>query len=196
MGYLTEILNSAPAVGNVTAYAQVIFEKYRIRQLILACQKVTAQAYLDYGEAQAFIDGAEQAVYNIARVSQTSNVEKLLDVMKKSFKQLTEAMKRGDRIIGVPSGFDRLDMLTSGLHDGDLTIIAARPGMGKTSFVLNIATNVAAPKGRELATDPNQRWEEPGTGVVVFSLEMPREQLANRMAVSYTHLTLPTSDLV
>ncbi len=184
MGYLTEVLNSAPAVANVTAYAQVIFEKYRIRQLILACQKVSAQAYLDYGEAQAFIDGAEQAVYNIARVSQTSNVERLLDVMKKSFKQLTEAMKRGDRIIGVPSGFDRLDTLTSGLHDGDLTIIAARPGMGKTSFVLNIAANVASPRGRELAADPNQRWEEPGVGVVVFSLEMPREQLANRMVCS------------
>jgi replicative DNA helicase len=184
MGYLTEILNSAPAVANVTAYAQVIFEKFRIRALILACQKVSAQAYLDYGEAQSFIDNAEQAVYNIARVSQTSQTEKLLDVMKKSFKQLTEAMKRGDRIIGVPTGFDRLDALTSGLHDGDLTIVAARPGMGKTSFVLNIAVNVAAPKGRELANDPNQRWEEPGVGCVVFSLEMPREQLANRMVCS------------
>ncbi|MBL9109680.1 MAG: replicative DNA helicase, partial [Myxococcales bacterium] len=135
-------------------------------------------------EAQSFIDNAEQAVYNIARVSQTSQTEKLLDVMKKSFKQLTEAMKRGDRIIGVPTGFDRLDALTSGLHDGDLTIVAARPGMGKTSFVLNIAVNVAAPKGRELANDPNQRWEEPGVGCVVFSLEMPREQLANRMVCS------------
>jgi replicative DNA helicase len=106
--------------------------------------------------------------------------------MKKSFKALTEAMQRGDRITGTPSGFDRYDRLTAGLHPGDLSIVAARPGMGKTSFVLNVATNVASPRGRE---NPNAkgeegRWDEPGVGVAVFSLEMPREQIANRMLCS------------
>ncbi len=180
-GYLTEILDAAPVVANVGAYGRTIHEKFRIRQVILACQRVSAQGYVDYGEPQAFIDGAEQAIYNIARTSAKQSVEKLLDVMKKSFKRLNDAVARGDRITGVPTGFDRYDKLTSGLHEGDLSIIAARPGMGKTSFVLNMAANVASPKGREVDGDPNQRWEEAGVGVVVFSLEMPREQLANRM---------------
>lgn len=180
-GYLTEILDAAPVVANVAAYARTIHEKYRIRQLILACQKVTAQGYVDYGEAQSFIDGAEQAIYNIARTASKQSVEKLLDVMKKSFKRLNDAVARGDRITGVSTGFERFDAKTAGLHEGDLTIIAARPGMGKTSFVLNLAANVAAPKKREVDGDPNQNWEEPGVGAVIFSLEMPREQLANRL---------------
>jgi replicative DNA helicase len=183
-GYLTEILDAAPVVANVAAYGRTIHEKFRIRALILACQRVSAQGYVDYGEPQSFIDGAEQAIYNIARTNTKQSVEKLLDVMKKSFKRLNDAVARGDRITGVPTGFDRYDRMTAGLHEGDLSIIAARPGMGKTSFVLNVAANVASPKGRELVGDPNQRWEDAGVGVVVFSLEMPREQLANRMVCS------------
>jgi replicative DNA helicase len=186
MSYLTELLNAAPAVANVAAYGRTIHEKFRVRQLIATCQRVSAQGYLDYGEAQQYIDGAEQDIYEIARTPESSSVEKLLDVMKKSFKALTEAMQRGDRITGTPSGFDRYDRLTAGLHPGDLSIVAARPGMGKTSFVLNVATNVASPRGRE---NPNAkgeegRWDEPGPGVAVFSLEMPREQIANRMLCS------------
>ncbi len=181
MSYLTELLNSAPAVANVAAYGRTIHEKWRVRQLIATCQRVAATGYLDYGEAQQYIDGAEQSVYEIARTPESSSVEKLLDVMKKSFKALTEAMQRGDRITGTPSGFERYDRVTAGLHPGDLSIVAARPGMGKTSFVLNVATNVASPRGRE---DEKGRHDEPGVGVAVFSLEMPREQIANRMLCS------------
>ena len=184
MGYLSEILNAAPAVSNVAAYGRTISEKFRVRQLIATCQRVSAEGYLDYGEAQAFIDNAEQSIYQLARTPESSSVERLLDVMKKSFKALTEAMQRGDRITGTASGFERYDRLTAGLHPGDLTIVAARPGMGKTSFVLNVATNVASPKSRESAADPTQRWEDQGVGVAVFSLEMPREQIANRMVCS------------
>jgi len=187
MSYLTELLNAAPAVSNVASYGRTIHEKWRVRQLIATCQRVSAQGYLDYGEAQQYIDGAEQSVYEIARTPESSTVERLLDVMKKSFKALTEAMQRGDRITGTPTGFDRYDRITAGLHPGDLTIVAARPGMGKTSFVLNVATNVASPRGQKLEgseQSDGQRWDEPGIGVAVFSLEMPREQIANRMLCS------------
>ena len=184
MGYLTEVLNAAPAVANIAAYGYTIREKARVRQLIAICQRVAAEGYLDYGEAQTFIDGAEQAVYEIARTPESSTVERLRVVMRRAFAQLQEAASRGDRITGMATGFTRYDELTAGLHDGDLTIVAARPGMGKTSFVLNVAANVAQPRGRELTNDPNTRWEDPGHGVVVFSLEMPREQLANRMICS------------
>ena len=182
--YLTEILNAAPFVANVDAYGKTIHEKWRVRQLIATCQRVAAQGYVDYGEPQAFIDTAEQSIYELARTQDSNSAERLLVVMKRAFKQLSDARARGDQIVGMSTGFDRYDRITAGLHPSDLSIVAARPGMGKTSFVLNVAVNVASPKGRELATDPNQRWEEEGTGVAVFSLEMPREQLANRMVCS------------
>ncbi len=181
MAYLTEVLNAAPFVANVAAYGRTISEKARVRRLIAICQRVAAQGYVDYGETQTFIDEAEQAVYEIARTPESSTVQRLSEVMKASFRQLTEARARGNQITGISTGFERYDRLTAGLHEGDLTIIAARPGMGKTSFVLNMAANVASPKGRELASDPNQRWEDTGPGVAVFSLEMPREQIANRL---------------
>jgi replicative DNA helicase len=181
MAYLAELLNAAPAVANVQAYGKTIYEKWRVRQVILACQRVAAEGYLDYGEAQQFIDSAEQSIYNLARSAESSSVERLRDVVIKAFKKLNEAVKRGDRITGISTGFERYDRKTAGLHDGDLTIVAARPGMGKTSFVLNVAVNAASPKSRN--NDPNAEEEE-GTGVAVFSLEMPREQLANRMVCS------------
>ncbi len=184
MPYLTEVLNAAPAVANVAAYARTIHEKWRIRQLMLACQLVMARGYAGYGEAQQFIDSAEQAVYDIARTRETSSVQPLRDVMQETFRRITKATERGARIIGIPTGFDRYDRMTSGLHDGELTIVAARPGMGKTSLVLNMAVNVASPQQLEGARDPNERWEEPGYGVVVFTLEMPREQIVNRMLCS------------
>jgi replicative DNA helicase len=184
MPYIGQVLLAAPALTNVAEYGRTIYEKWRIRQLILTCQRVAAQGYLDYGEAQQFIDGAEQQVYEIARVEGKSSVEKLKGVIVRAFRSLTEAANRGNRITGVPTGFARYDRVTSGLHPGDLTIVAARPGMGKTSFVLNIATNVALPTTLEMADDANDKWQQPGRGVVVFSLEMPREQLANRMLCS------------
>ncbi len=184
MPYLTEVLAAAPAVANVVAYGKTIHEKWRVRQLILACQRVTAQGYAGYGDAQQFIDGAEQAVYDIARTRESTTVHLLRDVMRETFKKIEKANARGARITGIASGFDRYDRMTSGLHDGELTIVAARPGMGKTSLVLNMAVNVASPQQLESARDPNDRWEEPGYGVLVFSLEMPREQIVNRMLCS------------
>jgi replicative DNA helicase len=180
MAYLTQVLDAAPVVANVAAYGKTIHEKWRVRQLIATCQRLSAQGYVDYGDAQAFIDTAEQSIYEIARQRESSSVEKLLDVMKRTFKQISEASARGERITGISTGFDRYDRVTAGLHDGDLTIIAARPGMGKTSFVLNLAINIARPRVYQDEFN-GQRWEEPGFGAVVFSLEMPREQIANRM---------------
>jgi replicative DNA helicase len=145
---------------------------------------VTAQGYAGYGDAQQFIDSAEQAVYEIARTRESNSVRTLKEVMRETFERIDKANARGARITGIPTGFDRYDRITSGLHDGELTIVAARPGMGKTSFVLNVAVNVASPQQLESARDPNERWEEPGSGVAVFSLEMPREQICNRMLCS------------
>jgi replicative DNA helicase len=184
MAYLTTVINAAPGLGNVVVYGKTIHEKFRIRQLILTCQKVTAQGYSGYGDAQAFIDSTEQSIYDIARTQESSSVHPLREVMREAFKRIENANARGARITGTPTGFDRYDRMTSGLHEGELTIVAARPGMGKTSLVLNMATNVASPQELVSAKDPNDRWMEPGCGVVVFSLEMPREQIVHRLLCS------------
>jgi len=184
--YLAEIIDSVPAISNVDDYARIVKEKWRLRQLIATCQRVGAEGYGAIENAQVFIDRAEQDIYDIARTPESTSVQCLKDVIQKTFLKLTESCERGSRITGVPTGFVRLDDLTGGLHGGDLVIVAARPGMGKTSLVLNIATNVALPKLVETEDEEGAGSvrQEPGFSAAVFSLEMPREQLAARMLCS------------
>lgn len=184
--YLGELVDATPAVANVATHARTVKEKWRLRRLIAVCQKYAGQGYGEVPVAQEFIDEAEQEIYDIARTPESSTVFPLKDVLTITFKKLSEAAERGDQITGVPTKFVDLDKKTAGLHAGDLMIIAARPGMGKTSFVLNIAVNVAMP---QLIATPGpgddgygaQQSEKPGYGVAVFSLEMPKEQVAQRM---------------
>lgn len=185
--YLAEIIDSVPAISNVDDYARIVREKWRLRQLIATCQRVSAEGYGSVESAQQFIDRAEQDIYDIARTPESTSVQTLKDVIQKTFLKLTESFERGSRITGVPTGFSGFDELTGGLHGGDLVIVAARPGMGKTSLVLNIATNVALPKLVETEGDDGEGGavhQEPGFSAAVFSLEMPREQLASRMLCS------------
>jgi replicative DNA helicase len=183
--YLAQLVDATPAVAHVATHAKVVYEKWRLRQLIATCQKVAAEGYGDVGTVQEFIDGAEQAIYKLARTASSSSAQPLAQVLKAAFEQITAAAERGDRITGISTGYERLDAKTAGLHDGDLTILAARPGMGKTSFVLNIAVNVASPRTVSSPGPGEDGYgydrQEPGFGVCVFSLEMPREQLASRM---------------
>ena len=186
--YLALLADATPAVAHVAAHAMVIREKWRLRQLISTCQKVAAEGYGDCGEVQGFIDMAEQSVFDIARVTQASNVVSVRDAIKGAFEILGEAARRGGGITGIETGYTELDKQTAGLHPGDLLIVAARPGMGKTSFVLNLATNVARPKRVEVNAENEAYFdaavEGPGYGVLFCSLEMPREQLASRMLAS------------
>ncbi len=182
--YLATIVDSVPSVANLEAYARIVREKWRVRTLIATCQRVAAEAYGDVGMVQSFIDTAEQAVYEIARTPESSTVQPIKDIIVSAFKKLQEAGSRGDRITGLSTGFPMIDELTSGLHEGDLNIVAARPGMGKTSFVLNLAVNVAAPAIVQGEDGDAGAQERPGAGVVFFSLEMPREQIATRMVCS------------
>jgi len=186
--YLAQLADATPAVAHVAAHAQVIREKWRLRQLISTCQKFAAEGYGDCGEVQGFIDLAEQSVFDIARIPQKSNVVSVRDAIKGAFEILGEAARRGGGITGIETGYTELDKTCAGLHAGDLYIVAARPGMGKTSFVLNLATNVARPRRVEVNAENEAYFdaavEEPGHGVLFCSLEMPREQLAARMLAS------------
>ena len=184
--YLAQLADATPSVANVEAHEVTIREKWRVRQLIQTCQRVAAEGYGDYGEVQSFIDGAEQAIFDIARVPTGSAVQPVDLAIKEVFNTLNEVQKRGGGIIGTPTGFTDLDRKCAGLRDGDLYIVAGRPGMGKTALVLNMAVNVAGSQQQEASGDGdllqiNAPVELPGCAVAFFSLEMPREQLAGRL---------------
>lgn len=185
--YLAQLADATPAVGHVAAHAKVVHEKWRLRQLIATCQRVSAEGYGDVGEVQEFIDGAEQAIFELAHTGNQQRSDVTMgEAIRECFTELVAAAERGDRLTGIPTGYDRLDAKTAGLQEGDLTIVAARPGMGKTSFVLNLATNVAAP--RQHPKDETKQIM--GFGVCVFSLEMPRKQLAGRAVCSEARMDL------
>jgi replicative DNA helicase len=191
ISYLAQIVDATPAVAHVAAHGRIIREKFRVRKLIETCQMVAAEGFGDYGEAQGFIDTAEQRIYELARTPEKSTVSLMYDVVRGAFDELQAAFERGKLITGVATGFHDLDEKTSGMHSGELIIVAARPGMGKTSYVMNIAVNVASAIP-EQAPD-SEVVVEPRQGVMVFSLEMPKEQLANRMMCSEGRVNL--SDL-
>jgi replicative DNA helicase len=179
--YLAQLTDAVPTVAHVEAHGRVVKEKWRLRRVIATCQDFAALGYGDTGEVQGFIDRTEQAIFDLARQPESSSLTSLKTAIHGAFGILSEAAKRGGGISGMATGFHDLDKKTSGLHAGDLYVVAARPGMGKTSFVLNLAAQLAEPR-REAGEAATQ--EAFGTGVVFFSLEMPREQLASRLLAS------------
>jgi len=183
--YLAQLSDATPAVAHVGEHARMVREKWRVRQVIAACQQYASAGYGDYGDVQGFIDQAEQAIFDIARVPERTAVRPVRDAINRAFDLLAAAARRGDSVTGVPTGFTRLDKQIAGMHPGDLYIVAGRPGMGKTAFVLNIATNAAQPRRLRVedqhAAFGEAEIEQPGYGVAFFSLEMPREQLASRL---------------
>jgi replicative DNA helicase len=130
--YLAQLADATPAVAHVAAHAKVVYEKWRLRQLIATCQLTAAEAYGDVGEVQTFITShAEATDALVLGGEERQALAPVGSALKTAFEQISAAAERGDRITGTPTGYDRLDAKTAGLHDGDLVIVAARPGMGK-----------------------------------------------------------------
>lgn len=164
--YLAELTERVASAANIEYHARIIAQKYIQRELIRTSTQVIRDAYEDTTDVFELLDSAEQGLFAIAQQNMSRGYESMGGLSTKLIKQLEELKEKEDGLTGVPTGFTDLDRLTSGWQRSDLIILAARPGMGKTSFVLSLAKNAAS---------------EFGKGVAVFSLEMSNLQLATRI---------------
>jgi replicative DNA helicase len=164
--YITALVDGVPRYTNVEHYAKIIKEKATLRNLIFSANKILATAYAGEEEADLILDQAEHAIFAIADDKVRDGFVSLRDLAQGSLDTIEKLHSRKELITGVPTGFTDLDEMTSGLQPSDLVIVAARPSMGKTSLVLNIAQHVGT------RTDMT---------VGIFSLEMSKEQLFLRM---------------
>ncbi|MCM1227785.1 MAG: replicative DNA helicase [Clostridium sp.] len=166
--YLAALVNMVPSVDNVDSYCQICAEKYYIRSLAITARELLHEIALGQEGAQLLLDTAEQKIFDIRQGRDVQGLTPISDVIFEAYNRLQ--MITGpdrDKYLGAKTGFTLLDTITTGLNRSDLIILAARPGMGKTSFALNITLNFARhSNGKEAA---------------VFSLEMSKEQLATRL---------------
>ena len=168
--YLLKLANSVPFISNLSNYAKIVREKYEARCLIKASREIIEQAMDPSAESERLLDMAEERIYNIREGKQTGGLLPIREVLASNyemFRKLTSDER--DQYVGIPTGISDLDAVTSGLNRSDLIIVGARPGMGKTSFALNIARNVAMLQNKVVA---------------FFNLEMSREQMVNRLLSS------------
>lgn len=163
--YLSKLVNDAIVSSNAKYYAETVLAKSRMRGLIREADAIRSKAFEPGSDAEEVLDFAEQRIFEIAHRSQKKAYLDINDVFVENFKQLQELERNKGQLPGITTGFRDLDNMLSGLHKTDLIILAARPAMGKTSFALNIAQHAA----------------EAGNSVLVFSMEMPAEQLGTRM---------------
>ena len=167
--YLLEIVNSVPTAANIDYYINIVNEKAVLRNLIDTATSIVSEAYMGDATINETLDDAERKILNVAKNRKTSEFKTMAEALSKAQSDLEKISENGGEITGAPSGFYDLDKVTTGFHENEFIILAARPGMGKTAIVLNIAVNVAE------ATKKN---------VAIFNLEMGAEQLAMRMISS------------
>ncbi len=178
LSYLVELAEHTPSATNVGAYADIVRARSVLRQLISTCTSIADAAFRPEGKAVAdILDTAESQMFAIADQTSrsTSGLLRVSDIMQSTKEKLEELGQSGSSLTGISTGYKDLDDKTSGLQRSDLIIIAGRPSMGKTSFSMNIAENVAL----------NQDLP-----VAIFSMEMPGEQLCMRMIASLSKIEL------
>ena len=166
---ITALSNAVPTAANVVYHAKIVEEKALRRQLINAATEVVASGYEEEADIAQTIDQAEQKILAVANRKHAGGVVKIKDIVKSAMARIEELYDSKDAYTGLPTGFTDFDKMTSGLQPSDLIIVAARPSMGKSSLVLNIAEHVALKGGKSVA---------------FFSLEMSKEQLVQRLLCS------------
>ena len=164
--YLADLQEKVPTTANVERYIKIVEEKAILRNLIKTANEIISLGYDPTEEVENIMDSAEKKIFDIMQSKNQKGYSPIKDVLVDTFSQLEVLYNQKQHITGVPTGFADLDYKTAGLHGSDLILLAARPAMGKTAFALNIATNAAV------------RAKVP---VAIFSLEMSKEQLVNRV---------------
>ena len=164
--YLVELSRSVPSAVNVQAYIRIVDEKSTLRKLIAASENILKECYAAEEETQDILESAEKSIYDITMRKGGEQLQPIQPVLLSTFEKIELLVKNNGRIEGVPTGYTELDDMLTGLHPGELVLVAGRPSMGKTSIGMNFIENAAIRAGKKAA---------------VFSLEMPAEQLAMRM---------------
>ena len=167
--YLASLPDKVPTTANVQKYIKIVEEKSILRNLIKTANEIIELGYNPTEDVEDIMDGAEKKIFDIMQSKNTKSYTPIKDVLVESFTNLEKLYNQKQHVTGVPTQFYDLDDKTAGLHGSELILVAARPAMGKTAFALNIATNAAL------------RANVP---VAIFSLEMSKDQLVNRMLCS------------
>ncbi|VHF55580.1 replicative DNA helicase [Streptococcus pyogenes] len=166
LSYIVELVNSVPTSANAEYYAKIVAEKAMLRDIIARLTESVNLAYDEILKPEEVIAGVERALIELNEHSNRSGFRKISDVLKVNYEALEARSKQTSNVTGLPTGFRDLDKITTGLHPDQLFILAARPAVGKTAFVLNIAQNVGTKQKKTVA---------------IFSLEMGAESLVDRM---------------
>ncbi len=164
--YLSELVNNVPAAVHVDFYARIVHEKAVLRRLIGVSEQIAEMSFNEQKDVATILDESEQAVFEIAQKQIRSDFTPMKTVLSQAFDRIDELHKNKGKLSGVPTGYTDMDKLLGGMQKSDLIILAARPSMGKTSLALNIAQNVST------------KYDIP---VGIFSLEMSKEQLVDRL---------------
>jgi replicative DNA helicase len=171
--YLTQLTAKVVSAANVDYHARIVAQKYIQRELIRVSTEIQTRSFDDTYDVTELLDFSENALFQIAEGNIKREVAPINIVIKDAIREIEEAGKREDALVGTPSGFTKLDRLTSGWQKAELVIIAARPSMGKTAFALSMARNMAVDHGKSVA---------------IFSCEMSSIQLVNRLIVAETDI--------
>ncbi len=163
--YIAELTDAVPTAANLEYHARIVRDKAILRRLIESATSIITEAYDASASSSELLDSAEARIFHVSQQRREEGFTRLKEMLWPTMERIETLQKRGQAITGVPAGFADLDNLTSGFQPGELVVIAARPSMGKTAFVLNIATHAAVE----------------GHGTAIFSLEMSKEALVQRM---------------
>lgn len=173
--YLSEIINSVVSAANIDEYIKIVEEKAVRRRLIETSLEIEADGYNSEDSLNELLDNAEKKMLNVIKVRKGTEFRKIQDVLTEAQLNLEKLSQAEGMLTGITTGFDDLDKVTTGLHDNELIILAARPAMGKTAWALNLAVNVATRENKTVA---------------LFNLEMGAEQLIQRMIAAEGQISL------
>jgi replicative DNA helicase len=173
--YITNLTNRVASAANIEYHARIISEKFLQRELIRISGEIQTDAFEDSNDAFDLLDSAERKLFELSQGNIKKSMQSMNKVIKDTLRDIEELKHKVGKFTGVPSGFTKLDRITSGFQKSDLIIVAARPGMGKTAFALSVARNASLESLGE---------GEVARGVAIFSLEMGNKQMVSRMISS------------